>query len=213
MHLKSTTGPINVLVLNQDEDVTTSVMVPTPKCPRTSNKHTHARQVGEFSTDTQTEQGSDRPVEPVQGLAEQVRRGEQASEESAGEMQDESCGRRSGAKQQVSEVTPVATEMESGGRRLRSGRITKPISSESLSQVVEHQETESPLPKETESKPPQGPVTETASGTPPQQRSLAAIVQRLHKDNEVRGGAEGEGRASEQGEHSLQRALLEKDWL
>jgi len=43
MHLKSSNGaPINVLVLNQDEDVAT--MVPVPKYSRTGRQHTHVGQ-------------------------------------------------------------------------------------------------------------------------------------------------------------------------
>ena len=64
MHLKSSTGPINVLVLSQDEGLETTV--PMPKYPRTGTQHTHARQL---DTDMQQNEMQVIPDELSRGSA------------------------------------------------------------------------------------------------------------------------------------------------
>ncbi len=200
MHLKSTTGAINVLVLNQDEDVTTSVLVPTPKCPRTSGEHTHARQIHEMEVESETspvdvdtpvERDRDRhPATVAQGDATQLSSKERATEETDERSRGEGTGSRSDGKQVTGEVKSVAAESETGGRRLRSGRVTKPL----------HQldDLESPLPMDISSNASQDRDPEEVAGaslsSSQQQRSLAAIVERLHKDRGKEGeGGEGDG--------------------
>lgn len=173
MHLKSTSGPINVLVLNQDEGVAT--MVPMPKYPRTSRQQTHARQ-GEASEAQQDEVGSSCEgvsasflIAVEEGLriyaAKGQKLGGQSSSTDSSSLIGAGTSGMGGEKTSVGEgESPSKTGQQSSDKEDQS-RSDRDLQGSSME-------------------------TESASCSPDKkgttQRSLAAVVARLHKGNEGR---------------------------
>lgn len=164
MHLKCTTGPINVLVLNQDEGVAT--MVPVPKCPRTSAEHTHAQQ-------PQTE--------------DEAMESSEINDEHSVEKTTEVVASRT----QPGEASPVGVEgsvgqslkTQSGQNSQSDGEPEQTLSGKEETGRSEKNEATSESPMEV-CTPVSHESPNKGSSTPQRSDSLAAIVERLHKGNE-----------------------------
>ena len=163
MHLRSATGPINVLVLNQDEGV--AAMVPMPKCPRTSAKHTHAGQSqteGEATTSVDTNDelslrettAASRTQTSISGVP-----GEMSPDGMEGSIGQ--CLKTQHSEQSEDPLKQISASSEESGK--------SDVTSELPMEIGTPASDESP---------------NKDCDAPQRSGSLAAIVERLHKGNE-----------------------------
>ena len=181
MHLKSTSGPINVLVLNQEEDITTTTMVPTSKCPRTDREHTHARQTpgeGGFSCGETA-----LPMEVDKDQESSQRRTQKRRLRQGARIRDLSSGSDTSL---VNDTPAIASESDHRlfAGVLTGGMLTKfvPQEERDTQDLGEVDESESPLPVKASGK-------ESEEGPSSQlQHSLETVIRKLrHGNNSMNG--------------------------